>query len=205
MNQKTMKFSVGALALTVLLTTAATVTGAAAAGKGADAISAATSKQTQTQSQYIGIEAAQKAALKHAGVEAKAATFTEAKLDTGDDGTAVYDVKFNTTTARYDYEIGAVDSSVWEHEKKVISSKPQTAQPKQTVQPTDGIGVEAAKKAALKHAGFSESQVTALKAELDREDGVWVYEVEFDKGGMEYDYELDAKTGTVLTWESDWD
>ena len=65
--------------------------------------------------------------------------------------------------------------------------------------PDDGyIGRQAAIRVALVHAGFHESNVRRLKCELDREDGVMVYEVEFKKDGFEYDYDIDAKTGTIV-------
>ena len=65
--------------------------------------------------------------------------------------------------------------------------------------PDDGyIGRQAAIRVALAHAGFHESNVRRLKCELDREDGVMVYEVEFKKDGFEYDYDIDAKTGTIV-------
>lgn len=63
------------------------------------------------------------------------------------------------------------------------------------------IGAQAAKAAALKHAGLSESQVRELQAEWDNENGRAVYEVEFKSGGMEYDYVIDAATGAVLDHE----
>jgi len=60
------------------------------------------------------------------------------------------------------------------------------------------IGRQAAIRAALAHAKFHESDVRRLKCELDREDGVMVYEVDFKKDGFEYDYDIDAKTGTII-------
>lgn len=67
------------------------------------------------------------------------------------------------------------------------------------------IGNAAAKNAALKHAGVTESQATELKVELDREDGKLVYEVEFKSAGYEYDYEIDAVKGTVLQSDKELD
>ena len=60
------------------------------------------------------------------------------------------------------------------------------------------IGKEAAINAALAHAGLKRADVRDLKCELDRENGVMVYEVEFDCRGFEYDYDIDARTGAVL-------
>lgn len=65
--------------------------------------------------------------------------------------------------------------------------------------PDDGyIGRQAAIRAALAHAGFGEAEVYRLKCELDREDGMMVYEIEFKKDGFEYDYDIDAKSGAVV-------
>jgi len=72
--------------------------------------------------------------------------------------------------------------------------------------PKDGyIGRQAAIRAALAHAGFNEADVRRLKCELDREDGLMVYEIEFDKDGFEYDYDIDAKSGTVVKFKKERD
>ena len=47
------------------------------------------------------------------------------------------------------------------------------------------IGLEAAKEAALKHAGVSASDATFVEAEYDYDDGRMVYEVEFHMKGTE--------------------
>ena len=67
------------------------------------------------------------------------------------------------------------------------------------------IGAQAAKAAALKHAGLSEGQVQELQVEWDSEHGRAVYEVEFKSGGMEYEYVIDAATGAVLNHETERD
>lgn len=62
---------------------------------------------------------------------------------------------------------------------------------------------EDAKKIALDHAGVTESDVSGMKVEFDREDGVPSYEIEFHHGGYEYDYDIDAETGKILKSEKD--
>lgn len=42
-----------------------------------------------------------------------------------------------------------------------------------------------------------------MDIELDDEDGMLVYEVEFKSGNMEYDYEIDAASGTILKHEAE--
>ena len=61
------------------------------------------------------------------------------------------------------------------------------------------IGIEAAKQIALKHAGVSANDATFTKAKLDRDDGVGEYEIRFTGNKIRYRYEIDAKTGAVLS------
>ena len=63
------------------------------------------------------------------------------------------------------------------------------------------IGVEKAKSIALKDAKVS--RATFVTAKLETEDDVEVYDVEFYKGNVEYDYEIDAITGKILEKDLD--
>ena len=67
------------------------------------------------------------------------------------------------------------------------------------------IGYENALAAALSHAGLDSSQVTGTEVEMDCENGVIIYEVEFDHGGQEYEYEIVASTGEILRSGTDID
>ena len=64
------------------------------------------------------------------------------------------------------------------------------------------IGKDAAKEAALAHAGVEESAVTHFEIELDMELGVMVYDVEFDAAGTEYDYDVNAETGEIVRYDN---
>ena len=55
----------------------------------------------------------------------------------------------------------------------------------------------------MRHAGLSEGQVQELQVEWDNEHGRAVYEVEFKSGGMEYEYVIDAATGSVLEHQAE--
>jgi uncharacterized membrane protein YkoI len=63
------------------------------------------------------------------------------------------------------------------------------------------IGEEAAKAIALEHAGVSAVSLIACRVEMDVEDGVLVYSVEFFDDTAEYDVEVNAITGAILQFE----
>ena len=88
----------------------------------------------------------------------------------------------------------AISGSVLDYEKE----NPRSSS-------TSDIGAQAAKSAALRHAGLSEGQVQELQVEWDNENGRAVYEVEFKSGGMEYEYVIDAATGSVLEHQAEQD
>ena len=67
------------------------------------------------------------------------------------------------------------------------------------------IGEERAKQIALEKAGLSADAVVFERVELDFDDGVWEYEVEFRQGRTEYSADIKAEDGTVLSWEKDID
>ena len=63
------------------------------------------------------------------------------------------------------------------------------------------ISKSKAESAALAHAGLAKSQVKFFQCKLDRENGIQVYEVEFDYGGYEYEYEINALSGKIISVE----
>lgn len=154
---------------------------------------------------YIGIEAAKAAALKDAGLTAAEVTFTQSVLDI-DDGIAVYEIDFYTSKYEYEYEINAINGAVHSKDAEQIKS----TVPPSDVKPEGGdtyIGMDRAKEIALNHAGFSSSTsgISFKKVKLERDDGVMVYEVEFYKGGVEYEYTINALNGNIIDHEIDYD
>ncbi len=73
----------------------------------------------------------------------------------------------------------------------------------QTIQSQYKISKENAKEIAFKHSGVKEADTTNLKIKLDLEDGVAVYEVEFNVGKKEYDYDIHATKGTIISYDVD--
>lgn len=65
------------------------------------------------------------------------------------------------------------------------------------------IGEEVARATAVEHAGLTEGDVTFIMVQKDREDGRTVYDVEFYYNNTEYDYEIDAATGEIVSYDRD--
>ncbi len=120
-----------------------------------------------------------------------------------DNGNLHYDVEFYIDGFEVDYEIDANTGAVLSWDTEYEGPVPSPDVP--AVSTDIDIGKDAAISAALNHAGLTKDQVSRLKAERDRDDGRLEYEIEFKCGGMEYEYTIDAYTGSVLEHEKDWD
>ena len=89
-------------------------------------------------------------------------------------------------------------------------TQPQTVAP--TPAPTEAptqpaapstISAEKAKQIALSHAGVGGANF--IKVELDTDDGVAVYEIEFKVGNVEYEYDINAISGEIISSKSEVD
>lgn len=87
-----------------------------------------------------------------------------------------------------------------------------TTAPAQTNTPNTGSATGAvdeakAQEIALTHAGVKAADATITKSKLDYEDGRQVYEIEFyvsgSSGYTEYDYEIEAATGKIVSYDHD--
>ncbi len=142
----------------------------------------------------ITLAEAQAIALK----DASASSDTKAKVELDeDDGVLYYDVEFISSNKEYDYDISAqtgkiLDKSVENRE----SEKPAENKPAESKPVESNLTVDAAKSIALNDAKVTKA--TFIKAELDRDDGVSIYEIEFVADGYEYEYEINASTGSIL-------
>ena len=68
---------------------------------------------------------------------------------------------------------------------------------------TKKISADKAKKIALGDAKLAEKDVTFVKVELEFEDNRLVYDVEFYSGNVEYDYDIDAVSGAIVSADRD--
>lgn len=80
-----------------------------------------------------------------------------------------------------------------------ITGQTGEQQPQQSASITE----EQAKEIAANHAGVAVADVTFHSVSLEEDDGRRVYDVEFYSGSTEYDYEIDAATGDILSYDND--
>ena len=65
----------------------------------------------------------------------------------------------------------------------------------------DRINLDKAKTIATEAAGVSDAEVRFNSVELDRRNGVEYYDVDFVADGVEYEYDIDALTGQVISYQ----
>lgn len=65
------------------------------------------------------------------------------------------------------------------------------------------IGLEAAKAAALNHAGIAEADASFTETKRELDDGRVEYDIEFTANAKHYEYEISAADGTVLEFSSE--
>ncbi len=140
---------------------------------------------------------AKEIALNHAGLSEADVTFVRVKMDY-DDGRSEYDVEFYQGNSEYDYEIDATTGDILTYDHDAEHYTPSSGR-------TDGnyIGEAEAKSIALTHAGVTEDQVSRFSVQLDRDDGRTEYEVEFHVGRTEYNYEINATNGDIISYEKE--
>lgn len=60
-----------------------------------------------------------------------------------------------------------------------------------------------AKKIAMEHAGVKEEDISYFKLKLDTDDGIVEYDIKFYVGNTEYEYDIDAVTGTIRSFDTE--
>ena len=145
----------------------------------------------------ITLEQAKETALKHAGLKADAVTFVKAEQDY-ENGKLVYEVEFVTNdggkVVEYDYEIDAATGSVVSYDydaENYVSAKGAT---------TVSVDEATAKQTVLnKVPGATAANIYEWK--LDFDDGRWEYEGTIIYNQMEYEFTIDANTGSIVEWD----
>ena len=144
----------------------------------------------------IGADKAKMFAFADAGVDPVTAENVRTEFDF-EQGHFIYDVEFTANGTEYGYWIQASDGSVVKKKIELIGA----GGTKTNI--TAAITQKEARQIALQDAGLTEAEVTISSEKLDTENGVAVYEVDFVKGNVKYEYDINAKTGAVYSKSSE--
>ena len=159
-----------------------------------------TTEQTQAKAQekptqqngassYIGVAKAKEIVLQ----KVPGATITKIELER-DDGRVAYEGEAQKGKVEYEFDIDAYTGAIlsWEEEQSHHSGS--GTQPAGKV-----IGIKQVK------AILEKKMPGAIIVDLDMDtvNGRLLYEGEVRKSGTEYDFEIDATTGTILKWEAE--
>ena len=155
----------------------------------------------------ISMQQATEVALQDAGFSSSEVESLSGNLDS-DDEVRHYDVSFVSQGMEYDYEIKASDGTILEKDREAVEthSSPQNVSlpaESSTMTDSDFISIDEAKSIALQVSGVDASNAVFTEAELNVDDGVHIYEIEFISGDMEYSFEINAMTGSVAEWEKE--
>ncbi len=166
-------------------------------------------QENNAASSLITAEKALEIATIHAGVSQY--TLEKNKLDSDDD-IIHYEIEFKSGTTEYEYDINATNGSIISFEKDLEDNNDlyddfdDLHDDDKDDAPFVGTGFISEANAieiAKNHAGVTD--VYELKAEFDNDDGISLYEVEFKSSNTEYEYDIDAASGAIITFEHDID
>lgn len=120
-----------------------------------------------------------------------------------DDGVLICEAEVSYKGIEYEFEVNAktrevlsVESDRYYHYEDNSSGNSEE---------NGLITKEQALKKVLDRAGLAEDDISRLNIELDHDDNVWKYEIEFISGRYEYEAEVNADTGEIICYERDTD
>ncbi len=135
------------------------------------------------------IEKAKKVILKEASLKESDVTFEKQEKEV-ENGKNIFEFEFSTRDKKYEYEVNATTLEIIQKEMELKNKN---------VTGTKNINEDEPKRIAFNASGVKEKEVTIIKkVELETEKNRKVYEVEFVKGNIEYECEIDVSSGTVL-------
>lgn len=144
----------------------------------------------------ISEEEAKAIAFEDAGVQAGDVLYIRVKRER-DDGIEEYNVEFYVGDQEYDYEIDAATGQIRSGDMEIEKDfRPNTQ---------DGGLITEEEVLSVIRERLPQAEMENVRMKLDRDDGRQVYEgsVFIPGDRTEYEFEVDANTGALLSWEQD--
>lgn len=152
------------------------------------------SELTLEEAKTVVLENAQKDFKKDAVLD----TEVMSKVDY-EDNIKVYEIDFIMEGVEYHYEIKASDGSILDKDRDIITNyNPSNNSSNSNPAP---ISLEEAKKVVLKDINKEEKEVTFIKQKEDRDNGIFVYKIEFYTNEKKYEFEVKKENGEIIEKE----
>ena len=155
-----------------------------------------------SESLYVGRAEAKRIALNSFNLNETDLKDLEVELDY-EDGQMVYEVEFELDGKEYEILVNATDGSLVETSIEVDDDDDDDDD--DIIVEDDYLAKDEVLNLVLNHANFTQEQIHDLKIELENEDGIVIYEVEFKADIYEYEYEVNALSGDILKHDQEID
>ena len=146
--------------------------------------------------EYIGLESAYEKLLAHIGETKETVTLISGEWDR-EKGVSVYEFELLKGTDKLKYTVNAVSGDLI-HTGESTDNNSSAGQSGGNTAQDVAISAADAKGIALAHAGLSSVEGIITECELEKEHGIFVYEIDFDYNGYEYEYLVSASTGEII-------
>lgn len=163
---------------------------------GAVALTGCNNSSKNQNGDLISEAKAKEIAFKDAGVKESDVKNSTIELDT-DDGVKVYEIEFYTADKEYDYQIDAVSGDILSKDFDIENRSIISNETKANVKIDEATAI---KTALAKVPGATEANITIT---LETDDGRQVYEGTIVYNNMKYEFEIDANTGAVISWDEE--
>lgn len=154
-------------------------------------------------SSYISSDRAQEIAYSDAGITSSQVVSVDTLTRYRSGSNYYYKLVFRTSSTKYVYKINASSEAIVLSNTYTINGGSGSTGGSNGGSAASIITSEEALAIALKHAGVAKSDLTKKEIELERDDGVRHYDVEFKTSdGTKYEYEIGAEKGEILKHSS---
>ena len=113
--------------------------------------------------------------------------------------TAGMERKLDRAGDKLENGLDAVEDTIENAARRAVTPESTTA----ATVPKNAITKEEAEQIALNHTGFTADQTQRMHTEFEIDNGVPQYDVEYLVGDWEYEFEIHAETGQILSFDKD--
>ena len=103
---------------------------------------------------------------------------------------------------RIEVKLDGVEDRLEERFREIAPTAPVETQPAAAGTP-QLLTREQAGEIALEYVGLTADQITRLHVEYEVDDGIPQFDVEFHQGDWEYEFEIHAENGNILSYDKD--